>query len=302
MSTLRPTFALTGAAGYVAPRHLEAIKDIGGRLVAALDPSDSVGILDKYDRETHFFTEPERFERYLHANPVDWLSVCSPNHLHDVHARMGMQAGANVICEKPLVLTPWNLDALEETERKTGKRVYTVLQLRHLPKLQSLWFSSRSSQNSTFTVNGALTHRRQVQLKYVTPRGAWYHTSWKGQIERSGGIITNIGIHMLDMLMWLYGGVDGATVTARSSTRAMGSLTLACADVQWLLSIDETDTPDKKAFRSLIVDGEACEFSDGFTGLHTKVYEETLAGNGHGISVTRPAVELAYRLRNLPIT
>lgn len=294
------TFALTGAAGFVAPRHLEAIHAVGGKLVAALDPSDSVGILDKYDRDTHFFTSPERFERFMASHGADWLSICSPNHLHDVHARLGMQNGSNVICEKPLCLSPWNLDALKETERKTGRRVYTVLQLRHLPKLQAL--RKNVVGTNTFTVNGVATNRSNVQLKYVTPRGQWYHQSWKGDVDLSGGLITNIGIHMLDMLLWLYGHVDGATVLSRSPTRVMGTLQLARADVSWLLSIDAEDSPDQKAFRSLIVDGEAVEFSDGFTGLHTKVYEETLAGRGHTIDDARAAVELAHRLRYLPVT
>lgn len=288
------TFALTGAAGFVAPRHLEAIHAVGGSLVAALDPSDSVGILDKYDRSTQFFTSPERFERFLSSHGVDWLSICSPNHLHDVHARLGLQNGADVICEKPLCLSPWNLDALQETERKTGKRVYTVLQLRHLPKLRRL----RGGPGSGDGPNA----RHTIQLKYVTPRGAWYHQSWKGDTDLSGGLITNIGIHMLDMLLWLYGHVDGASITARTPTRVMGTLQLARADVTWLLSIDAADSPDQKAFRSLIVDGEAVEFSDGFTGLHTTVYSETLAGRGHSIDDARPAVELAHRLRYLPVT
>lgn len=283
------TFAITGVAGFVAPRHLQAIHDVRGQLVAALDPSDSVGILDKYDRDTHFFTSPERFERFLASHGVDWLSVCSPNHMHDTHARLGMLNGANVICEKPLCLNPWNLDALEETEQKTGKRVYTVLQLRHLPKLQIL-------------AGGDLSKRHAVQLKYVTPRGQWYHQSWKGDSELSGGLITNIGIHMLDMLLWLYGPCNKVVISARTPTRVMGLLQLERADVSWLLSIDAADSPNNgQAFRSLIVDGHPIEFSDGFTGLHTRVYEETLAGHGHGISDARPAVELAHRLRYLPV-
>jgi UDP-N-acetyl-2-amino-2-deoxyglucuronate dehydrogenase len=282
------TFALTGVAGFVAPRHLQAIKDVGGTLVAALDPNDSVGILDKFDRNTQFFTSPERFERFLMTHATDWLSVCSPNYVHDAHARLGLHSGANVLCEKPLCLSPWNLDALEETEHKTGRRVYTVLQLRHLPKLQGLYPLFEKSMH-------------KVQLKYVTPRGAWYHQSWKGDTDLSGGLITNIGIHMLDMLLWIFGPCDKMAVSARTSTRVMGTLSLARADVTWLLSIDGVDSPDGQGFRHLIVDGEPREFSDGFAGLHTKVYEETLAGRGHGIADARPAVELAYRLRYMPI-
>jgi UDP-N-acetyl-2-amino-2-deoxyglucuronate dehydrogenase len=285
------TFAMTGVAGFVAPRHLEAIKAVDGQLVAALDPNDSVGILDKYDRTTRFFTSPERFERFLASHSVDWMSVCSPNHLHDVHARLGMQNGANVICEKPLVLSPWNLDALEETERKTGKRVYTVLQLRHLTKLQSLSFALYGNDK-----------RFTVQLTYVTPRGPWYHQSWKGDVELSGGLVTNIGIHMLDMLLWLYGPCSKAVVTARTPTYAKGLLQLERADVAWLLSIDSLDAAGT-AIRSLTVDGEKIEFSDfGFNNLHSTVYSETLAGRGHGISTARPAIELAHRLRHLPVS
>jgi len=290
MSTL-PTFAITGAAGFVAPRHLQAIHDVGGKLVAALDPSDSVGILDKYDRSTQFFTSPERFERFLSSHGVDMLSICAPNHLHDVHARMGLQNGADVLCEKPLCLSPWNLDSLEETERKTGKHVYTVLQLRHLTKLRDLKFLTYGNDN-----------RFTVQLKYVTPRGAWYHQSWKGDVDLSGGLITNIGIHMLDLLLWLFGSCGKAVVTARTPTRVMGLLQLDRADVSWMLSIDAEDSPDQSAFRSLIVNGEAIRFDDGFGSLHTTVYSETLAGRGHGISDARPAVELAHRLRYLPLS
>lgn len=281
-------FAMAGVAGFVAPRHLQAIKDVGGTLVAALDPHDAVGILDKYDRKTAFFTAPERFERYLQQHPVDWLTVCSPNHLHDTHARMGMQSGANVLCEKPLTLTPWNLDALEHTERTTDRRVYTVLQLRHLKSITALKAAPADG-------------RRRIQLKYVTPRGAWYQQSWKGDVERSGGLITNIGIHMLDLLLWLYGSVDTMHVSARTDDRVLGSLTLARADVEWYLSINENDTIDGRASRSLIIDNEIIELSDGFTDLHTTVYKETLAGRGHGIADARPAVELAHRLRYLPV-
>jgi UDP-N-acetyl-2-amino-2-deoxyglucuronate dehydrogenase len=290
----RTSFALTGVAGFVAPRHLEAIKDVGGKLVAALDPSDSVGILDRYDRSTEFFTSPERFERFLSSHGADWLSVCSPNHLHDVHARLGMNNGANVLCEKPLCLSPWNLDALAETEIKTGKRVFTVLQLRYVPALKKL-------KNDDF-FSASTTKRLKVNLKYVTPRGAWYHQSWKGDIDKSGGLITNIGIHMLDMLLWLYGPCDKMSVTYRAPTRVSGTLQLARADVNWLLSIDAADgAGGGTGIRSLTVDGKEVEFSDGFTGLHKIVYEETLAGRGHGIDVARPAIELAHRLRHLPI-
>ena len=288
----RPTFALAGAAGFVAPRHLQAIHDVGGKLVAALDPSDSVGILDKYDRETQFFTSPERFERFLVSHGADWLSVCSPNHLHDVHARMGLLAGADVLCEKPLCLSPWNLDVLEEYERKTQKRVYTVLQLRHLEALKRL----RATVLPAPPVG--TPSRRSVQLKYVTPRGAWYHQSWKGNEELSGGLITNIGIHMLDLLLWIFGPCQVANVRSRTPVTVTGELQLERADVTWELSIDGARSPDWKAFRALIVDGVSVPFSDGFSDLHSTVYRETLAGRGHGIDDARPAVELAYKLRH----
>jgi UDP-N-acetyl-2-amino-2-deoxyglucuronate dehydrogenase len=245
-----------------------------------------VGILDRFDRSTEFFTSPERFERFLSSHGVDWLSVCSPNHLHDVHARLGMQNGANVICEKPLCLSPWNLDALAETERKTGKHVYTVLQLRHMPKLQSLKYNVYGNDR-----------RSVVQLKYVTPRGRWYHQSWKGDTEKSGGLVTNIGIHMLDLLLWIYGTCEASSIVSRSPMSVRGTLTLARADVEWLLSIDEADSPDGSAFRALTVDGAPIIFSDGFGTLHTTVYHEAIAGRGHDIEDARPAVELAYKLR-----
>jgi UDP-N-acetyl-2-amino-2-deoxyglucuronate dehydrogenase len=280
-------FAITGVAGFVAPRHLDAIKHVGGTVVAALDPHDAVGILDQYGRDIDFFTEPERFERHLmkqqrDGTSIDWLSVCSPNHLHDVHARMGLRAGANVLCEKPLALSPWNLDAIEK-EETNERRAYTVLQLRLLPMIQQL--RSRPS-----------TARHDVHVHYVTPRGRWYQHSWKADIERSGGIITNIGIHLLDLLLWLYGPVEAMRVTERSLETAAGTLVLQNADVSWNLSI-AGDQP----MRKLVVDGESIEFSDGFSELHRKVYENTLAGHGFTIADARPAVELAHRLRHYPI-
>lgn len=282
-----PRFALIGAAGFVAPRHLQAIKDVGGKLVAALDPHDAVGVLDKYDRETEFFTEPERFERHLEmlrrsGKGVDWVSVCSPNHLHDVHTRLGMRAGANVICEKPLVLNPWNLDSLVAAEHDTGKRVFTVLQLRHATKLQSLQYR--------------ITNNHTVKLHYVTPRGHWYQTSWKGDFGKSGGLCTNIGIHMFDLLLWLFGPSWDCEKIERTTTRASGIIRFGRAHVEWLLSIDPRDAPNGQAERSITIDGERTVFS-GFDELHRLVYEETLAGRGHGIEVARPAVELVAALR-----
>ena len=291
-----PRFALIGAAGFVAPRHMQAIKDVGGKLIAALDPHDAVGVLDRFDRETEFFTDEYRFERWLDrqrldGNPIDWLSVCSPNYMHDRHIRMGLWAGAKVLCEKPLVINPDNLDRLEELEeqfresaRPEHRRVFTVLQLRHIEKLQML---------------RAVGHDRaiaQVKLHYATPRGVWYSRSWKGDKERSGGLLMNIGVHMFDLLLWLFGpGEDLATIE-RSATRARGALRLEYANVEWLLSTDEKDALGGKAERWIEINGVRTEFA-GFENLHSIVYAETLAGRGHGIEDARPAVELVARLR-----
>jgi len=291
-----PRFALIGAAGFVAPRHLEAIKSVGGKLVAALDPHDAVGVLDRYDRDTEFFTEPERFERYLEmlrreGNPIDWVSVCSPNYLHDSHIRMGLRAGAKVICEKPLVIEPKNLEALAEVEREAQqhdpfntdtRRVFTVLQLRHMPQLQAL----RASQQSRQT-------RARVDLRYYTPRGAWYQRSWKGSEEKSGGLVMNIGVHMLDLLVWVWGkDIRGGGILSCSPAGLVGDLVLERAYVKFYLSTAES-TP----VRALTVDGESIDFTTGFERLHNTVYAETLAGRGHGIEDARPAIELAARLR-----
>lgn len=305
MSTA-PRFALVGAAGFVAPRHMQAIKDVGGKLVAALDPHDSVGVLDKFDRETEFFTEPERFERHLEklrreGNGIDWLTVCSPNHLHDTHIRMGLRAGARVICEKPLVLEPKNLDALAEVEEKFrvsnyDRRVFTVLQLRHVPALQALQQTGLSELKARTEREGRSLAKLPLicQLSYVTPRGQWYARSWKGDPHKSGGILTNIGVHMFDLLLWLFGPVTGAAIREQTETMAAGSLDFDGAVVDWHLSIE-----GDKVGRRLTVDGEIDIPIAGFEDLHTTVYRETLAGRGHGIEDARPAVELVARLRGL---
>lgn len=293
-----PRFALVGAAGFVAPRHLQAIKDVGGKLVAALDPHDAVGVLDRFDRNTEFFTEPERFERHLEmlrreGNPIDWLSVCSPNYLHDAHIRMGLRAGARVICEKPLVLKPKNLDALSEIEEEYSdpdrgvmpdRRIFTVLQLRHLAVLKQLKHQIDNNWNGD---------QMKVDLQYATPRGRWYQRSWKGSEEKSGGLVMNIGVHMLDALTWIWGTeMRGGGIMERSATRVTGDLVLPRAYVKFELSV-ESD----KAERVLTVDGKPIDFTTGFEGLHSTVYRETLAGRGHGIEDARPAIELAYRSR-----
>jgi UDP-N-acetyl-2-amino-2-deoxyglucuronate dehydrogenase len=304
MADMKPlNFALTGAAGFVAPRHLKAIHDTGHRLVAAIDPHDAVGVLDRYSFDARFFTEVERFDRHLEklrrgpeSDRVHYVSICSPNYLHDAHIRMALRAGAQAICEKPLVINPWNLDALEELERETGSRVFTVLQLRLHPELIGL--------RNRLAADPAGQH--EVCLTYITARGAWYDVSWKGRDDRSGGIVTNIGIHLFDLLLWLFGPATVCEVHLRDQRRTAGYLELARARVRWFLSTDRRDLPvapepgGKATFRSITVGTNEVEFSDGFTGLHTRVYEEVLAGRGFGIADSRPAIELSHRLRRAP--
>ena len=301
MTTASPrNFAITGVAGYIAPRHLKAIHDLGHRVVAATDPHDAVGLLDRYGFDVRFFTEFERFDRHLEKlrrgpedSRIQYLSICSPNYLHDSHIRLALRVGADAICEKPLVINPWNLDGLEELERETGSRVYTILQLRVHPQLMALRERMRADTS----------RRHQVRLTYITARGGWYHVSWKGREDRSGGIVTNIGIHFFDLLAWLFGPVQRSVVHLRDENRAGGTLELQNADVQWFLSTDIADLPFtpqpgvKTTFRSITVDGEEVEFSEGFTDLHTRVYEETLAGRGFGIAEARPSVELTLQIR-----
>jgi UDP-N-acetyl-2-amino-2-deoxyglucuronate dehydrogenase len=297
-------FAMTGVAGYVAPRHLNAIKETGNRLVAAVDPHDAVGVLDRYSFDVRFFTEIERFDRHLEklrrgsdADRVDYVSICSPNYLHDAHIRLALRAGAHAICEKPLVINPWNLDALHELEHETGRRVSTVLQLRLHPHLMALRDRIKSEPPS---------RQHEVALTYVTARGRWYDSSWKGSDERAGGIVTNIGIHLFDLLLWLFGPVVACEVHLRNPRRMAGYLELERARIRWFLSTDAADLPFapepgvKTTFRSITVDGDEVEFSDGFTGLHTRVYEEVLAGRGFGIDEGRPAIELSHRIRTTP--
>jgi UDP-N-acetyl-2-amino-2-deoxyglucuronate dehydrogenase len=299
-------FAMTGVAGFVAPRHLKAIKDSGHRLVAAVDPHDAVGVLDRYAFDVRFFTEIERFDRHLEklrrgaaGDRVDYVSVCSPNYLHDAHIRLALRVGANVICEKPLVINPWNLDALQELEHETGGRVNTVLQLRLHPQLLAL--------KERLAADGP-TDAHEVSLTYITARGRWYDVSWKGSEERSGGIVTNIGIHFFDLLLWLFGGVVSCEVHLREPRRIGGYLQLERARVRWFLSCETADLPfvpdagGKATFRSITVDGREVEFSEGFTDLHTRVYEEALAGRGFGIDDSRPSIELCHRLRSSAVS
>lgn len=297
-------FAITGVAGYIAPRHLKAIHDTGNRLVAATDPHDAVGILDRFAFDVRFFTEFERFDRHLEklrrgpeGARVDYVTICSPNYLHDAHIRLALRVGAHAICEKPLVINPWNLDALEELEQESGNRVFTILQLRVHPQLIALRDRLRADAS----------RRHQVRLTYITARGGWYHVSWKGRPDRSGGIVTNIGIHFFDLLTWLFGPVQKSEVHLRDEDRAGGVLELERADVQWFLSTDAADLPfepqpgTRTTFRSITVDGQEVEFSEGFTDLHTRAYEETLSGRGFGIADARPSVELTSQIRQADV-
>ena len=296
-------FAVTGVAGYIAPRHLKAITETGNRIVAALDPHDAVGLLDRYSFETRFFTEFERFDRHLEKlrrgssdQRIDYLSICAPNYLHDAHARLALRLGADAICEKPLVINPRNLDALEDLERETGRRVYTVLQLRLHPALIALKEKLKAD-----------ARHHEVTLSYITSRGRWYDVSWKGSLDRSGGVATNIGIHFFDLLIWLFGSVRDSEVHLSESGRMGGQIELERASIRWFLSTDRNDLPasataaSRTTFRSITVDGEEIEFTDGFTDLHTRVYEEVLAGRGFGIADARPSVELAARIRTAPV-
>lgn len=299
-------FAITGVAGFVAPRHLKAIKDTGNRLVAAVDPHDAVGVLDKFWFNARFFTEIERFDRHiekLHRGPdaerVHYLSICSPNYLHDAHIRMALRSGADAICEKPMVINPWNLDALQEIERETGRRAFTVLQLRLHPDLMALKARLDAERSAT---------AHQVRLTYITARGPWYEVSWKGRDDRSGGIVTNIGIHFFDLLIWLFGRPVRSEVHLRQDKRVAGWVALEKAEVSWFLSAEAADLPFepqpgvKTTFRSITVDGQEVEFSEGFADLHTRVYQEVLAGRGFGIDDARPSIALTSAIRQMPVT
>jgi len=296
-------FAVIGVGGYIAPRHLRAIRDTGNTLVAAVDPKDSVGILDQYSFAVKFFTEIERFDRHLEKlrrgseeNRVHYVSVCSPNYLHDAHCRLALRVGSDVICEKPLVINPWNFDALAELEEETKHRINTVLQLRVHPALIKL--KQDLEQDAA---------QHDVLLTYITSRGPWYHVSWKGQQDKSGGVATNIGVHFFDLLLWLFGPTADIRVYHSDDSRMSGFIELEHARVRWFLSVDSQDLPaqaktaGKTTYRSITVDGKEVEFSEGFTDLHTRVYEETLAGRGFGIADARPSIELTYAIRTAPI-
>ena len=303
----KPTnFAIIGVGGYIAPRHLKAIRDTGNRLVAAMDPKDSVGLLDQFSFDVKFFTEIERFDRHLEKlrrsqdqDRVEYVTICSPNYLHDAHCRLAMRVGANVICEKPLVVNPWNLESLKEIEVETGCKVNTILQLRVHPELLKL--KARLEQEGS----GA---KHEVVLTYVTSRGNWYHVSWKGQVEKSGGVAANVGVHFFDLLIWLFGPAHDTKVHLADAARMSGFIELERARVRWFLSVDHNDLPEtakqanKTTFRSITVDGHEIEFSEGFTDLHTLVYQHTLAGNGFGIEDVRPSIELTHRIRHAQVS
>ena len=292
-------FVLIGAGGYIAPRHMKAIKDTGNNLLAAIDKHDSVGILDSYFPNADFFTEFERFDRHCEklkreGIKIDYVSICSPNYLHDAHIRFGLRIGADVICEKPIVLNPWNIDALLDIEKETGKKVFSILQLRLHPAIIALRDKIK---------NGPPDKIYDVTLNYFTSRGNWYHNSWKGDVEKSGGIATNIGVHFFDMLQWVFGSVLNNNVTEHTKYSSAGKLSLNNANVEWYLSINYDNMPDipraegKRTYRTLKIDGNEFEFSEGFTELHTKSYEQILEGNGFRLIETKPSIEIVSDIR-----
>ena len=304
MNKKRQNFALIGGAGYIAPKHMKAIKDTHNNLVAAVDKHDSVGIMDSYFPEASFFTEVERFDRHLDrlrrdASPeaVDYVAICSPNYLHDAHCRLALRSGANAICEKPLVINPWNVDQLKELEDTYGKKVYSVLQLRLHDAIKHLRKKAATDKE-----------KAEVSLTYVTRRGKWYRHSWKGDEKKSGGVTMNIGVHFFDFLIWVYGAVENVTVHLHEQTRASGVLELERATVKWFLSVEEEDLPESVvksggyAFRSINTNGEELDLSAGFTDLHTDVYRDILDGGGFGVDDALPAIDLIGRIRSTELT
>lgn len=296
------TFGIIGVAGYIAVRHLKAIKETGNDLIAALDRFDSVGIMDSYFPDADFFTEFERFDRHIDKlkrknTPLDYVSICSPNYLHDSHIRFAIRQGADAICEKPLVLNPWNVEGLMQLEQESGKRIYNILQLRYHPAILELKKKVEAEPDKI----------HDIDLSYITSRGKWYHFSWKGDPLKSGGIATNIGIHFFDMLTWIFGDVEKNITHRLTDTEAAGVLVLKKARVRWFLSVDYENVPkelrDKgqRTYRSITVDGEEVEFSGGFTDLHTTSYEEILKGNGYGPGDARTSIEIVHDIRNSPI-
>jgi len=293
-------FALIGVAGYIAERHVRAIRDTGNNLVAALDPFDSVGFIDSYFPDADFFTEFERFDRHIArmnrtGKKVDYVSICSPNYLHDSHIRFALRNEAEAICEKPVVLNPWNIDALLDYQHETGKKVWNILQLRHHPSIAAL---------REQVLEGPADRTYDIDLSYITSRGNWYHYSWKGNQEKSGGIATNIGVHFFDMLTWIFGEVKLNIVHFLEQSRAAGFLELEKARVRWFLSIEYNDIPreirdnGQRTYRSITLDGKEIEFSGGFTDLHTISYQKILEGKGFGLEDARKSIQTVYAIRN----
>ncbi|MBP6793479.1 MAG: Gfo/Idh/MocA family oxidoreductase [Saprospiraceae bacterium] len=298
---MNKNFALIGAAGYIAPRHMKAIKETGHSLIAACDKFDSVGVIDSYFPEADFFTEFERFDRHLEKKKrqglkTDYLSVCTPNYLHDAHIRFGLRIGADVICEKPLVLNPWNIDALAEIESETNKKIFNILQLRLHDSIIAL--------KNKIHADDAVDKKYDIDLAYITSRGNWYFNSWKGDVSKSGGIATNIGVHFYDMLYWIFGAVKSNVVHVHEKDHAAGYLEFDRARVRWFLSINSGHLPaeiaqkGQRTYRSITIEGDEFEFSEGFTDLHTRSYQHILAGNGFGIDEVRPAIEIVHTIRN----
>lgn len=294
-------FALIGAGGYIAPRHMRAIKDTGNVIVACLDKNDSVGVIDTYFPDADFFTEFERFDRHIeklrrqNSQSIDYVSICSPNYLHDAHIRFALRIGADAICEKPLVLNPWNVDVLKEIVKETGKNVYAILQLRLHPTIAKLKIKIDECP---------IDKKHDIDLAYITPRGHWYMVSWKGDVSKSGGVATNIGIHFFDMLQWIFGEVQYNIVHIDEPTKAAGFLELKKARVRWFLSLDRDDLPTEtkevnpKAYRSITIDSEEIEFSSGFEDLHTTSYQNILEGKGFDIQDARPSVDIVSTIRH----
>jgi UDP-N-acetyl-2-amino-2-deoxyglucuronate dehydrogenase len=300
MNSTPKNFGIIGVAGYIAVRHLKAIKDTGNNLLASLDKFDSVGLIDSYFPESDFFVEFERFDRHFdklkrNGTKIDYVSICSPNYLHDSHIRFALRHRADAICEKPIVLNPWNVDALQEIENETGQRVYTVLQLRLHPKIIEL--RKRIAESPKDKIH-------DIDLTYITSRGNWYHISWKGDVQKSGGVATNIGVHFFDLLGWIFGPVKTNIVHLSESNKSAGYLELQNARIRWFLSLDYNDIPEpvkktgRRTYRSLKLDGEEFEFSEGFTDLHTLTYKEILSGNGFGLKEAKQSIETVYTIRN----
>ncbi len=297
-------FAIIGAAGYIAPRHMKAIQDTKNELVAALDKNDSVGIIDSYFPRAEFFTEFERFDRHISKmafdenEHLDYVAICTPNYLHDANIRFALRNNADAICEKPLVLNPWNIDALKEQEKITGKKVHTILQLRLHPSIIALKEKVASAPKD---------RKYEIDLTYLTSRGKWYHRSWKGEHEKSGGLATNIGIHFFDMLGWVFGDLQESKVSIKNHDVNSGYLEFENARVRWFLSINSDYLPEEAkqrglpTYRSITIDGEEIEFSQGFKDLHTRSYEEIINGNGFGLDEAYPSIDIVHQIRNAEV-